>query len=194
MVFTQYDPDKHLTDIKDRQFKKYIVGCDYGIANPSAFVMIGFDDIRGPYYIVDEFYHDGRDRTSAKKTDSDYAKDLIKFIEGKNVGAIYVDPSALSFITELKRNGIYPNQANNDVIDGVRFCASLFGNDRLIVGRHCEHVQEEILSYVWDTEYCQRSGEDRPIKQNDHCMDAMRYALYTHFGSLATGILGGFKR
>ena len=48
LVYAQFDSEKHLTDIKDRQFKKYIVGCDYGVNNPSAFVMIGFDDIRGP--------------------------------------------------------------------------------------------------------------------------------------------------
>jgi len=39
---------------------------------------------------------------------------------------------------------------------------------------HCEKTIEELGIYVWDPKASDR-GEDAPLKDNDHCMDAMRY-------------------
>ena len=36
----------------------------------------------------------------------------------------------------------------------------------------------EFGSYIWDEKAAQR-GEDRPVKENDHAMDAVRYFVYT---------------
>jgi hypothetical protein len=41
-------------------------------------------------------------------------------------------------------------------------------------------VIKEIGSYRWDPKASDR-GEDKPIKDNDHALDALRYAVYTHF-------------
>jgi len=36
---------------------------------------------------------------------------------------------------------------------------------------------KEFASYVWDAKAAER-GEDKPVKQHDHAMDAMRYFVY----------------
>ena len=36
----------------------------------------------------------------------------------------------------------------------------------------------EFGSYIWDEKAAQQ-GEDRPVKENDHAMDAVRYFVYT---------------
>ena len=38
----------------------------------------------------------------------------------------------------------------------------------------CTNTLAEIEEYVWDDKAAQR-GEDKPLKINDHAMDAMRY-------------------
>jgi hypothetical protein len=38
----------------------------------------------------------------------------------------------------------------------------------------------EYQSYVWDAK-AQFRGEDKPLKANDHCMDASRYLVNTLF-------------
>ena len=37
---------------------------------------------------------------------------------------------------------------------------------------------KEFGSYIWDDKALER-GEDKPVKQHDHCMDAVRYFAYT---------------
>lgn len=37
------------------------------------------------------------------------------------------------------------------------------------------------MTYVWD-EKAAEHGEDKPVKVNDHCMDAVRYFVTTILG------------
>ena len=43
------------------------------------------------------------------------------------------------------------------------------------VCKECKNTIKEFGLYRWDEE----SNEDRPIKENDHAMDAVRYFAYT---------------
>jgi phage terminase large subunit len=71
--------------------------------------------------------------------------------------------------------------SNNDVLDGIRFVARLLSDKKYSVHESCRNTVKEFSSYVWDPT-AQKRGEDKPLKSNDHCMDADRYALYSHFG------------
>ena len=51
-----------------------------------------------------EYYWSGREQRR-QKTDGDYADDLAQFLEGTAPRAVVVDPSASSFIAELRRRG-----------------------------------------------------------------------------------------
>ncbi len=42
----------------------------------------------------------------------------------------------------------------------------------------CPALQREIQSYVWD-EKARLRGEERPLKERDHAMDALRYLCHT---------------
>lgn len=159
----------------------YIVGIDYGTTNPCAFVLIGVNPDRFPnMWIEDEYYYDSKVH-QRQKTDGEYAADLARFIASRHIRAIYLDPSAASFYAELQRSGIrnlYP--AQNEVIDGIRVVAHYLNQGTLKVCASCKHVIGEFQSYVWDAKAAQR-GIEQPLKQSDHAMDALRYALYSHF-------------
>jgi phage terminase large subunit len=49
----------------------------------------------------------------------------------------------------------------------------------LLVCHECKGLIKEIESYVWDPKASEK-GEDRPLKKDDHALDALRYAVYTH--------------
>jgi phage terminase large subunit len=53
-------------------------------------------------------------------------------------------------------------------------------NGTLKICRCCENLIKEFSTYVWDTKASMR-GEDKPVKQTDHCLDSVRYALFSHF-------------
>ena len=89
-----------------------------------------------------------------------------------------IDPSAASFIAELKKRGYSIKKAKNDVLDGIRFFASLLMNCSVKFSSDCKMTLREFASYVWDAKASEK-GEDKPIKLFDHAMDSVRYFGYT---------------
>jgi PBSX family phage terminase large subunit len=156
------------------------VACDYGTTNPTVFLFIT-QGVDGNYYVVDEYTWDSAVK-HRQKTDSEYADDLKDFIarQGHFPQKIIVDPSAASFITELKKRGFANvTEADNSVIDGIRLTASLFHQFKLLILDNCTGVVKSIESYLWDMKAIQAGQDERPIKLNDHHADALRYFVYT---------------
>lgn len=161
--------------------KYFLLGVDYGTTNPFAAVLIGFNDDHHPaIWVEKEFYWDSK-KMGYQKTDQDYAKDLTREFEGYPIKMVYLDPSAASFEVELRRHRFPVRQAKNDVIDGIRFVANLFTQGDLIILDQCFNLIKEIEGYIWDTKKV-KLGEDEPLKVRDHACDALRYALYSHWG------------
>ena len=126
---------------------------------------------------LDEYYYSGRDETE-QKTDNAYADDLETFIGSRKIEAVIVDPSAASFIALLRERKIKVKKARNDVLDGIRFVGMQLNLEKIKFSRKCVNTIKEFNSYIWDAKACER-GEDKPIKQHDHAMDAVRYFCYT---------------
>lgn len=182
-IYDFFDKPIHCIDFPPGQAREYIVGVDYGTANPSAFVLIGYNQNHYPnMWVEKEYYYDSK-KHNRQKTDSEYALDLQDFIKDYPITAIYMDPSAASFRLECTRNGIRNiMEADNDVLDGIRFVGSLFTNGTLKITSACPNLISEMGSYVWDPK-SKDLGVDKPLKQNDHLNDALRYALFSKFGS-----------
>ncbi|MCD7916869.1 MAG: hypothetical protein LUF84_00125 [Clostridiales bacterium] len=156
------------------------VSCDYGTQNPTVFLLWQRERGRKRWFCVREYYYSGR-KERRQKTDSEFAEDLQAWLEGTNPRAIVVDPSAASFIAELRQRGYAVQKADNDVLDGIRTVAQRLGAGELVFSHSCVHTLEEFQAYVWDEKAGAR-GEARPVKASDHCMDAMRYFVSTILG------------
>lgn len=181
LIYSMFDSNIHCSELH-RDWEASFLSCDYGTQNPFALGLIRrYSDNGRSYYMEKEFYHDGRRK--GQLTDSQYADRVDKFAENTNAEFIIVDPSAASFIAELRRRGWKVIRAKNDVMEGIRCVARAISDGHLVVNPECHNTLREFSSYVWDSTADSR-GEDRPLKQNDHAMDMLRYALYTD--SLAT--------
>jgi len=181
-VYDFFNDDEHVIPFPSKRGQYYICGVDYGTANPSVFALIGYDPNQYPnIWLEREYYYDSR-KHNRQKTDTEYAEDLINFVRGYNVQAIYIDPSAASFKAELYKQGVdQVCDANNDVINGIRFQSQLLANGTYKICGSCKNAIREYGTYVWDVKASEK-GEDKPVKEHDHSLDAQRYALYTHFG------------
>ena len=149
----------------------YRLSIDYGTRN--AFAAILWGKYGSTWYAVDEYYYSGRDK-GIQKTDEEYAIDLDAFVEPYTNSRIrtYIDPSAASFITLLQKRGGYRVQhANNTVADGIRETATALKKGIIKISPICQNWQQEAQGYVWDD----KAGEDKPVKEADHLMDATRY-------------------
>ena len=155
------------------------VSCDYGTQNATVFLLWN-KGIDGKWYCIREYYYSGREE-HRQKTDADYADDLVEWLAGVKIKAVIVDPSAASFIAELRKRGIRVIKAKNDVADGIRLTGTMLNLGRIVFASTCKNTVKEFVSYVWDAKAADR-GEDKPLKEHDHTMDAVRYFVYTILG------------
>ena len=176
IIYDMFREEEHvIPQKKDDDFTNYYVSCDYGTQNATVFLLWG-KDRDGTWTGVREYYYSGRDE-AAQKTDSEYADDLEEWLHGLKP-TIVIDPSAASFIAELKKRGYHIKKAKNSVLDGIRFVASLLMQKRLKFCEGCKNTIKEFGAYIWDRK-ASENGEDKPVKKFDHAMDAVRYFCYT---------------
>lgn len=184
VIYDMFDPEKHVKKIKE--FFQILVNgnryvsCDYGTQNATVFLLWN-KGIDGKWYCIREYYYSGRDK-GKQKTDAEYADDLKKWLDGTRIKAMIVDPSAASFIAELRKRGYKVIKANNDVLDGIRLVGMLLNLEMLIFSSSCTETIKEFASYIWDDKAAEH-GEDKPVKQHDHGCDAVRYFVSTVLSS-----------
>ena len=155
----------------------YVLSIDYGTMNAfAALIWAKYGDV---WYAVREYYYSGR-AEGKQKTDEDYAKDIDAWcgdIESDGKLATIIDPSAASFIALLRKRGerykVIP--ADNDVADGIRETANALENGHIKISKRLKNWFAEASGYTWDA----NCVDDRPVKVNDHLMDAMRYFVKT---------------
>lgn len=177
VIYDMFDRAKHiLTNLKDLLLDKYYVSVDYGTQNATVF-LLWCKNSQDQWVCIKEYYYSGRDEAH-QKTNAQYAEDMINFLDGIKPVAIIVDPSAASFILELKKKGYRVKKAVNDVLDGIRFVGSLLNQEKIAFSERCPNTIQEFSCYIWDSKASEH-GEDKPIKQHDHAMDAVRYFCYT---------------
>lgn len=180
IIYDMFDEDTHVKDILEF-FQLLIdgnrfVSCDYGTQNATVFLLWN-KGINGKWYCIREYYYSGREK-GKQKTDSEYADDLEKWLEDTKIKAVIVDPSAASFIAELRKRGYKVLKAKNDVEDGIRVVGTKLNQVKIIFADSCQNTIKEFGSYIWDEKAAER-GEDKPVKDHDHAMDAIRYFVYT---------------
>lgn len=156
--------------------ERVILSIDYGTQN--AFAAGLWEKHGSVWYMSREYYYSGRD-TGQLKTDDDYANDLDReFADvkpGERIRTI-IDPSAASFIALLRKRGRYSVlPADNAVSDGIRETATAMKTGKIKISPDCVNWKKEVQGYVWD----EKSGEDKPLKIQDHSMDQMRYFVKT---------------
>lgn len=156
-----------------------VISCDYGTTNPCVFLDT-YDD--GDTVWVDREYRwDSRSNEAKRtgnpqKTDAQYADDMVQFMgtEPERICGIIVDPSAASFIAELRGRCLVVTPGDNEVLDGIRTVSSLFARKKIMIHERCEGLIDELHSYVWDDKAV---GIDKPVKEKDHAPDALRYRI-----------------
>lgn len=145
---------------------KYIAGIDWGFSNPAGILIICIANNK--YYIVDEWKQRG-------KTTAEIIKQLQKFMNLYPISKIYPDPAEPDRIKELEYAGIISEEVTKDVKGGISFVQQLFKDDMIIVNENCREFLDETSSYHYDP----NRPTDYPVKENDHLLDCLRYALFS---------------
>lgn len=182
----EFDPEKHVTDDLP-EWGEWYISCDYGTLNPFSAGLWCVRD--GVAVRVSEFYHSGREKQH-QLTDEEYYREIEKLAGDRDIRHVVVDPSAASFITCIRSHGRFSvRKAKNDVMYGIRLTAMMLQAGVIKIGEDCKDAIREFGLYHWDDK-----GEvDKPVKENDHAMDDIRYfcATVMRRNRQARQIIGG---
>lgn len=151
---------------------EYYISCDYGTLNPFSAGLWCWDGKTATR--IREYYYSGRNE-QANKTDEEYFREIEKLRGELPIRSVIVDPSAASFIEVLRRHKYPVQKAKNDVLPGIMTAARFLQDGVIKIHRSCKDCIREFGLYRWD----EKVTEDRPIKENDHAMDDLRYFAYT---------------
>lgn len=184
LIYTMFTDENMYDQLEERikHISSKSISVDYGTTNPCVFYEI-WDD--GQILWVEKEYRwdsrseEARRSLNPQKTDAQYADDMSAFMGSRpeELCMIIVDPSAASFIQELRSRGWVVKEANNDVLDGIRKTGALFAKRQIRINRNrCKGLIGELQSYVWDDKAAEK-GEEKPVKQLDHGPDAIRYKV-----------------
>lgn len=168
-----YDSQIHeLKTIQKETLRDVIYGVDFGWTNPSAIVAVGFDgDDRA--YILDEFY---QNRVQPEVLISE-----AKLMREKwGAGPLYCDRSEPQTIDAFRKAGLMARPDKSKREDGIhelggRFFVQEDRKPRIYVSSKCTNWIHEVMVYNAD------------VKENDHAMDATRYAIMNHRGKIDVG-------
>jgi PBSX family phage terminase large subunit len=182
-IFDFFEKDIYVVDRPPKAAEYWIAGIDDGTINNFACMLIGintgqYDQTSPMRWVEKEFVWDhrikGRQLTMSEKADC-----VVEFLQAYSLRGIYVDPSAAALKLELRKRGLTIIDADNDVISGITYMTSEMRRGALFICSECKTLIREIESYVWDPKAAEK-GYDEPLKKDDHCIDATRYAIYSH--------------
>lgn len=156
-----------------RSYERYYISMDYGIMNPTAMILWGLCE--GIWYAIAEYYHSGRD-SHEQLTDEQYHEAMEELAGGRPITRVIVDPSAAGFLAmEAQKKKFRVMDADNSVLEGIQHVAQCLTEGSIKINDCCTNTIREFSLYRWD----EKSLEDRPIKEDDHAMDAVRYFVQT---------------
>lgn len=177
LVYPMFSQERNVLHKEPETEGDYCVSSDYGIQNPNVWLLWRKERGTSRWICLKEDYYSGREERR-QLTDSQLVDRLDAMTNGIHVKRVIIDPSAASMKAELRRRGYHTQDAHNEVKGGISDVCSMLSAGNLVFMDCCENTIEEFGAYMWDSNAVDR-GEDIPLKENDHAMDAMRYFVRT---------------
>lgn len=168
LVYKEFSRERHTYDQKAINRAETILGVDFGFTNPAVILEIIRDD-DSHYWIVSEWYRPGKTNI-----------ELIEYCKSLNPAVVYPDPAEPDRIEEMKRHGLNCREVNKDIPKGIDAVRELFKQNRIHIHKSCVNLISELETYAYPDKRDKHNPDERPIKENDHAVDALRYALFMH--------------
>lgn len=189
LIYYMFADRNRMRPPEGRQYQIGVIGGDYGQQNATTYQGFCMDMYYHRMVGAAEFYHSGRD-SGHQKTPGDYAQELIDMGRsmheqyGVTTLYLYLDPSARGLQEEIKRAAavsdlpfmLRARDAVNDVALGISRVQKALIYDVLSISPDQANAVREFGLYEYDKKSIEK-GKEVPVKADDHCMDAIRYAV-----------------
>lgn len=171
LVYKEFSRDRHVINTVPETFVEYIAGIDFGFTNPTAVIHIKRDRDEN-YFVTAEWYKTGR-------TD----EQVGDYVRSCNFNNVYPDPESPSAIEVLVNKGVSVVEVvkNKDSIkNGIDRVRGLLKMGKLFIHSSCTNLISEFETYAYPEKRPDQNEYENPIKEHDHALDALRYALSTN--------------
>jgi PBSX family phage terminase large subunit len=168
LVYKEFNREKHVTETFPETYNDTILGIDFGYTNPAGIVAIGIDGDAN-YWIKNEWYKTGQ-------TTEQIAEQALVYKSTK----CYPDPAEPDRVEILRRAGLNCREVNKDIVAGIDHVRELFKQGRIHIHPDCKNLIMELETYRYPDKKPDNNEAEKPVKENDHLLDALRYALFTN--------------
>jgi len=167
LVYKEFNRKEHIYKEEIKEVSKTFGGVDFGFVHPAAAIEIKKNH-QGIYYVPSEWYKSGQ-------TDAQIAD----YVSALKWNECYPDPESAGGIEELKRRGVNVREVikgKDSIRNGINVVRELFKQRRLFIHESCRNLIWEFETYAYEDPK-NKKGDEIPVKENDHALDALRYAL-----------------
>ncbi len=167
LVYKEFNRFLHVTAELPASWDDSIAGIDFGFTNPTAVLHIKV--INGAYFVTEEWYKPGRTE-----------EQIATYVQSCKFNRVYADPESPSAIEVLHSKGIATVDVvkNKDSIkNGINAIRQLFRANRIKIHNSCVNLINELETYSYDEKREGQNENENPIKEHDHALDALRYAV-----------------
>lgn len=173
LVFENYKEQSfnYIEIIKNNPDIKAVFGLDFGYTNDPTALFCGLLDlVNKKLYVFDEIYEKGLQNIEI------YNKIVKKGYSKEKIVADCSEPKSIDY---LKGLGLYRIKAAKKGKDSINAGIDFLQEFEIIVHPNCINFLNEISTYCWDKDKFGKSI-NKPVDDNNHLMDAMRYAVEEH--------------
>lgn len=166
LVYKEFDRERHVYNEANINKAETILGIDFGYTNPAAVLNIVRNG-DSHFYVTSEWYKTGKTNI-----------EIIEYAKSLTPQVVYPDPAEPDRIEEMKRHGLNCREVNKDIPKGIDAVRELFKQNRVHIHSSCKNLIWELETYAYPDKKDLHNPDERPIKENDHAVDALRYALF----------------
>ena len=172
LVYPQIVVEEHHLDAPENsEDSKYaLAGCDWGWADPSV-VLTGL--IGDGIHMVEEYYK----RRTPIETICDYA---LASREKWDTKTFWCDPSRPEYIRALREAKLDSRKGKNEIDPGIAAVTRMIERGEFKMDfNKCPETAREFEVYHYAESDQGQVLKDRPVDADNHCLDSLRYAIYS---------------
>lgn len=173
LIYSEFNRVAHVTTARPAHFKEVVAGVDWGYMNPGVILVYGVDGDGRMWGLWEEYQRQRRIE--------EWANTALELRDIFKINRFFCDPSEPDYIDAFTEKGCKAEPANNAVNPGIqavkkRLVVRGDGKPRIIYPPEFVWTMTEKEQYQWKPNP-QGALTDQPMKANDHCQDAERYAV-----------------
>ena len=147
-------------------FDRVHQGCDFGFSDdPNALIKAHLDKAHKKIYVYDEWYQAGMN-------DDELLRVCRNFCGNQYLICDSAEPKTIDFLAANNIKAVGAVKGADSINRGIRWLQSY----EIVIDVHCQNFKNEIEQYHWKED---KYGNAMaiPVDENNHLIDALRYAL-----------------